>query len=72
METTNIRTVHRSHVFTAAFFIIFCCAASSAFSVFSIPLQQATGGTESQVALTLTLLPILYGVFWGCIRTHHG
>ncbi|MCT3285008.1 MFS transporter [Lactiplantibacillus pentosus] len=68
METTNIRKVHRSHVFTAAFFIIFCCAASSAFSVFSIPLQQATGGTESQVALTLTL----YQFFMACFGVASG
>ncbi|RRK10915.1 MFS transporter [Lactiplantibacillus garii] len=68
METTNTRMVHRSHVFTAAFLIIFCCAASSAFSVFAIPLQKATGGTESQVALTLTL----YQFFMACFGVASG
>jgi len=68
METTNAKVVRRSHVFTAAFLIIFCCAASSAFSVFSVPLQHATGGTESQVALTLTL----YEFFMACFGVASG
>ena len=45
----------RKAIFSAAFIIIFCCGAPSAFSVFSQPLQEATGGSAAQVALTLTI-----------------
>lgn len=53
----------RKFVFTAAFIIIFCCSASAAFSVFAVPLQQATGATASQVALTLTIYQFFMAVF---------
>jgi len=58
----------RYWVFFAAFMIIFCCAASSAFSVFAVPLQKATGGTPSQVALALTL----YQFFMACFGVASG
>lgn len=53
----------RKLVFTAAFIIIFCCSASAAFSVFSKPLQLATGGDASQVALTLTIYQTFMAIF---------
>lgn len=65
----------RKIVFTAAFIIIFCCSASAAFSVFSKPLQTATGGTASQVALTLTIYQTfmaLFGILSGKIIDKSG
>lgn len=65
----------RKIVFTAAFIIIFCCSASAAFSVFSQPLQQATGGSASQVALTLTIYQTfmaLFGILSGKIVDKSG
>lgn len=53
----------RKIVFTAAFFVIFVCSASAAFSVFSIPLQKATGGNASQVVLTLTIYQFFMSLF---------
>ncbi|RHM60331.1 MULTISPECIES: OFA family MFS transporter [Coprobacillaceae] len=53
----------RKIVFTAAFIMIFCCSASAAFSVFSKPLQVATGGDASQVALTLTIYQTFMAIF---------
>ena len=53
----------RKIVFTAAFIIIFCCSASAAFSVFSQPLQLATGGSASEVALTLTIYQTFMAIF---------
>ena len=50
-------------VFTAAFIIIFCCSASAAFSVFAETLQEATGGTAAQVALTLTIYQFFMALF---------
>lgn len=68
METTETKSSKRIYVFTAAFLIIFCCAASSAFSVFAIPLQEATGATSSQIALTLTF----YQFFMACFGVASG
>jgi OFA family oxalate/formate antiporter-like MFS transporter len=65
----------RKIVFTAAFIIIFCCSASAAFSVFSKPLQEATGGDASQVALTLTIyqsVMALFGILSGKIVDKSG
>lgn len=65
----------RKIVFTAAFVIIFCCSASAAFSVFSKPLQEATGGDASQVALTLTIyqsVMALFGILSGKIVDKSG
>lgn len=65
----------RKIVFTAAFVIIFCCSASAAFSVFSQPLQEATGGSASQVALTLTIYQTfmaLFGILSGKIVDRSG
>lgn len=65
----------RKLVFTAAFIIIFCCSASAAFSVFSQPLQAATGGDASQVALTLTIYQTfmaLFGILSGKIVDKSG
>ena len=53
----------RKIVFTAAFIMIFCCSASAAFSVFSKPLQVATGGDASQVALTLMIYLTFMAIF---------
>ncbi len=53
----------RKIVFIAAFIMIFCCSASAAFSVFSKPLQVATGGDASQVALTLTIYQTFMAIF---------
>ncbi len=53
----------RKLVFTAAFIIIFCCSASAAFSVFAETLQEATGGTAAQVALTLTIYQFFMALF---------
>lgn len=53
----------RKFIFTAAFVIIFCCSASAAFSVFAAPLQQATGASASQVALTLTIYQFFMAAF---------
>ena len=53
----------RKIVVTAAFIMIFCCSASAAFSVFSKPLQVATGGDASQVALTLTIYQTFMAIF---------
>ncbi|MEG0366241.1 MAG: OFA family MFS transporter [Coprobacillus sp.] len=54
---------NRKLIFTAAFIIIFCCSASAAFSVFAQPLQQATGGSASEVALTLTIYQTFMAIF---------
>ena len=65
----------RKFVFTAAFVIIFCCSASAAFSVFSKPLQEATGGNSAQVALTLTIsqtFMALFGILSGKIIDKSG
>lgn len=65
----------RKIVFTAAFIIIFCCSASAAFSVFSKPLQEATSGSASQVALTLTIYQTfmaLFGILSGKIIDKSG
>lgn len=65
----------RKLVFTAAFIIIFCCSASAAFSVFSKPLQIATGADASQVALTLTIYQTfmaLFGILSGKIVDKSG
>lgn len=65
----------RKFVFTAAFVIIFCCSASAAFSVFSKPLQEATGGNSAQVALTLTIYQTfmaLFGILSGKIIDKSG
>ena len=65
----------RKLIFTAAFFVIFVCSASAAFSVFSIPLQEATGGNASQVALTLTIYQFsmsLFGIISGRIVDKSG
>lgn len=53
----------RSLVFAASYFIIFCCAAPVAFSVFDLPMQAATGGSASQVALTLTIFQFMVATF---------
>lgn len=53
----------RYYVFAAAFTVIFCCAAISAFSVFAKPLQEATGASASQVALTLTINQFVVALF---------
>lgn len=66
---------NRVIVFTAAFIIIFCCSASAAFSVFAKPLQEATGATASQVALTLTIYQFsmsLFGIISGKIVDKSG
>ena len=55
--------MQRRFVFTASFIVIFCCSASAAFSVFAKPLREATGGTASQVALTLTLYQLFMAIF---------
>lgn len=68
-------TEKRKIVFVAAFFVIFVCSASAAFSVFSIPLQKATGGTASQVVLTLTIYQFfmsLFGIISGRIVDKSG
>lgn len=65
----------RKIVFAAAFFVIFVCSASAAFSVFSIPLQKATGGNASQVVLTLTIYQFfmsLFGIISGRIVDKSG
>ena len=65
----------RKLIFTAAFFVIFVCSASAAFSVFSIPLQEATGGNASQVALTFTIYQFsmsLFGIISGRIVDKSG
>lgn len=65
----------RGIIFTAAFFVIFVCSASAAFSVFSIPLQESTGGSASQVALTLTIYQFfmsLFGIISGRIVDKSG
>lgn len=65
----------RKVVFSAAFIIIFCCSASAAFSVFSQPLQEATGGSAAQVALTLTIYQTfmaLFGILSGKIVDKSG
>ena len=54
---------NRKVVFSAAFFVIFVCSASAAFSVFSIPLQEATGGSPAQVAFTLTIYQFFMAAF---------
>ncbi|MCD8138701.1 MAG: OFA family MFS transporter [Planctomycetaceae bacterium] len=54
---------NRTLVFAASYFIIFCCAAPVAFSVFDLPMQAATGGTASQVALTLTIFQFMVATF---------
>ena len=59
MKQNNNRVL----IFSAAFVIIFCCSASAAFSVFAKPLQEATGGTASQVALTLTIYQFFMSLF---------
>lgn len=59
---------NRWWIFTAAFLIIFCCAASSAFSVFAEPLRKAVNGTPYQVAFTLTL----YQFFMACFGVASG
>lgn len=60
---------NRKKIFIAAFFVIFVCSASAAFSVFSIPLQKATGGDASQVALTLTIYQFFMSLF-GILSGH--
>ncbi|MCC8180572.1 MAG: OFA family MFS transporter [Planctomycetes bacterium] len=54
---------NRTLVFAASYFIIFCCAAPVAFSVFDLPMQAATGGSASQVALTLTIFQFMVATF---------
>ncbi|MHC5248669.1 L-lactate MFS transporter [Enterococcus sp. LJL90] len=65
----------RKIVFVAAFFVIFVCSASAAFSVFSIPLQEATGGDAAQVAFALTIYQFfmaLFGIISGRIVDKSG
>lgn len=62
-STQQQNLAQRKFIFTAAFIIIFCCSASAAFSVFAEPLQQATGATASQVALTLTIYQFFMAAF---------
>lgn len=50
-----MKKVNRTLIFSAAFIIIFCCSAVSAFSVFNQPLQAATGGNAVAVSFTLTI-----------------
>ena len=57
------KSPNRLLVFAASYFIIFCCAAPVAFSVFDLPMQAATGGTASQVALTLTIFQFVVATF---------
>lgn len=54
---------NRKFIFSAAFIIIFCCSASAAFSVFAGPLQEATGASAPQVALTLTIYQTFMAMF---------
>lgn len=54
---------HRKLVFTAAYFVIFCCSASAAFSVFAKPLQVVTNGSASQVMFTLTIYQFFMALF---------
>lgn len=68
VEAVTGKNRNRWFVFTAAFLIIFCCAASSAFSVFAEPLRKAVNGTASQVAFTLTL----YQFFMACFGVASG
>ena len=62
MEKTK-SVVNRTVVFTAAFFIIFVCSGSAAFSVFVTPLTQATGATAAQVLITLTIYQFVMSLF---------
>lgn len=71
----NVGMAKRKVIFTAAFFVIFVCSASAAFSVFSIPLQEATGGSAPKVALTLTIYQFtmsLFGIISGLIVDKSG
>ncbi|QIB67955.1 OFA family MFS transporter [Aminipila butyrica] len=66
---------NRVLIFSAAFIVIFCCSASAAFSVFSVPLQNATGANAAQVALTLTIYQsfmALFGIISGKIVDRFG
>lgn len=54
---------NRSLIFGSALVTIFCCGAISVFSVFVKTLQEATGGTASQVLLTLTINQICMAGF---------
>lgn len=66
---------HRRLVFSASYFVIFCCSASAAFSIFAKPLQAETGGTSSQIMLTLTIYQFfmaLFGIISGRIVDKFG
>lgn len=54
---------NRTLIFSSALVTIFCCGAISVFSVFVKTLQEATGGTSSQVLLTLTINQIFMAGF---------
>lgn len=53
----------RNKVYIAACIAVFICAAANVFTVFAQPLQEATGGTSSQVALALTIYQTVMATF---------
>lgn len=74
-EIVKEKSSSRVIIFSVAFIIIFVCSGSAAFSVFVKPLAKATGASDSQVTLTLTIYQFfmsLFGIISGKIVDKFG
>ena len=71
----NKQVHNRNLVFVGAFIAVWIVSAANVFTVFDKPLQEATGGSASQVALALTLyqtVMALFGILSGRIADKAG
>ncbi len=57
------RIANRNFVFIGAFIAVWVVSAANVFTVFDQPLQSATGGSASEVALALTLYQTVMALF---------
>lgn len=62
MSQSN-RIANRNLVFVGAFIAVWVVSAANVFTVFDQPLQAATGGSASEVALALTLYQTVMALF---------
>lgn len=57
------KVANRNTVFIGAFIVVWVVSAANVFTVFDVPLQQATGGTAAEVALALTIYQTVMAIF---------
>ncbi|MDY5154059.1 MFS transporter, OFA family, oxalate/formate antiporter [Actinobaculum suis] len=69
------KVANRNIVFIGAFIVVWVVSAANVFTVFDVPLQEATGGSGAQIALALTIyqtVMALFGILSGRIVDKSG